>query len=138
MSEDLDPRQLEDDANIGPMEGMVEVAVSEHEPTRVLKLGENLSCELKEELTYFLKANLDVFTWTHEDIVGIHPDVMYHRLNISPDFKPIWQKRRAMDAERYKALKDEIDKLLDIGFVRESFYPSWLANPVLVKKPNDK
>ena len=43
-----------------------------------------------------------------------------------------------MDAEIYKALKDEVDKLLDIGFVRESFYPSWLANPVLVKRPNDK
>ena len=42
-----------------------------------------------------------------------------------------------MDAERYKTLKDEVDKLLDIGFVRESFYPSWLANLVLVKKPND-
>ena len=43
-----------------------------------------------------------------------------------------------MDSERYKALKDEVDKLLDIGIVRESFYPSWLANPVLVKKPNCK
>ena len=55
----------------------------------MLKLGENLSHELKEGLTCFLKANLDVFAWTHEDMVGIHPDVMCHRLNISPDFKPI-------------------------------------------------
>ena len=31
-----------------------------------------------------------------------------------------------------------MDKLLDIGFIRESFYPSWLANPVLVKKSNGK
>ena len=43
-----------------------------------------------------------------------------------------------MDAERYKVMKNEVDKLLDIGFMRESFYPSWLANPVLVKKPNGK
>ena len=61
-----------------------------------------------------------------------------HWLNISPNFKPIRQKRRAMDAERYKALKDEMDKLLDIGFIRESFYLSWLANLVLVKRPNSK
>ena len=81
-------------------------------------------------------ANLDVFAWTHEDMVGIHPNVMYHQLNISPDFKPIQQKRRAIEAKRYKALKDEVNKLLNIGFVRESFYSSWLANPVLVKKPN--
>ena len=56
------------------------------------------------------------------DMVGIHPDVMCHRLNISPDFKPVRQKRRAMGAKRYKALKDEVDKLLDIDFIQESFY----------------
>ena len=104
----------------------------------MLKLDENLSYMLKEELTHFLKANLNVFAWTHEDMVMIHLDVMCHLLNISPDFKPIRQKMRAMDAERYKALKDEVYKLLDIGFVRESFYPSWLANLVLVKKPSGK
>ena len=71
------------------MEDLVEVAVSKQEPTQVLKLGENLSCELKEELIHFLKANLNVFVWTHEDMVGIHPDVMCHRLNINPNFKPI-------------------------------------------------
>ena len=120
MSEDLEPRPLEDEVKTGPVEGLVEVTICEQEPTRVINLGENLSCELKEELTRFLKANLDVFMWTHEDMVGIHPDVMCHRLNINPDFKPIQQKRRAMNIERYKTLKDEVDKLLDIGFVRES------------------
>ena len=68
----------------GPIEGLVEVAVREQEPTWVLKLGENISCELKKELTHFLMANLDIFAWTHKDMVGIHPDVMCHRLNISP------------------------------------------------------
>ena len=35
-------------------------------------------------------------------------------------------------------MKEEVDKLLSNGFIKESFYPSWLANPVLVKKPNCK
>ena len=43
-----------------------------------------------------------------------------------------------MDAERYQALKKEADKLLSNDFIKESFYHSWLANPVLVKKPNGK
>ena len=43
-----------------------------------------------------------------------------------------------MDVEQYRALKDEVDKLLAINFIRESFYPCWLANPVLVKKANGK
>ena len=41
-------------------------------------------------------------------------------------------------ADRYKALQDEVDHLLKIGFIRESYYPDWLANPVLVIKPNGK
>ena len=73
ISEDLDPQQLEDEVNTRPVENLVEAVVCEHKPTKVLKMGENLSYELKEKLAHFLKANLDVFAWTHEDMVGIHP-----------------------------------------------------------------
>ena len=31
-----------------------------------------------------------------------------------------------------------MDKLLEAGFIREVFYPEWLANVVMVKKNNDK
>ena len=48
------------------------------------------------------------------------------------------QKRRALDADCYRALQDEVDHLLKIGFIRESYYPNLLANPVLVIKPNEK
>ena len=43
-----------------------------------------------------------------------------------------------MDPERYVTLKREVEKLLEIGFISESFYPNWLVNPVLVRKPNGK
>ena len=35
-------------------------------------------------------------------------------------------------------MKDEVEQLLKAGLVRESFYPTWLANSVLMKKPNGK
>ena len=35
-------------------------------------------------------------------------------------------------------MKEEVDKLIFNDFIKESFYPSWLENPVLVKKPNGK
>ena len=31
-----------------------------------------------------------------------------------------------------------MDHLLKIGFIRDCYYPDWLANPVLVVKPNGK
>ena len=40
--------------------------------------------------------------------------------------------------KHYKTLQDEVNHLLKIGFIRESYYPEWLANPVLVVKPNRK
>ena len=59
-------------------------------------------------------------------------------MNIDLQAKPMRQKQRALDVDRYKALQDEVDCLLKIGFIRESYYPDWLANPVLVLKPNGK
>ena len=56
-------------------------------------------------------------------MVEIYPEVMCHQLNIDLQVKLIRQKGRALDADRYKALQDEVDRLLKIGFIRESYYP---------------
>ena len=116
----------------------MEVIVDNEEHTRVLKVGRNLEQGRFNELVRFLRANLDVFTWRRKDIVGLHPDVICHRMNIDQEKKPIKQNKPAMDSERYNALKDEVDKLLKINFIKEAHYPVWLANPILVKKPNGK
>ena len=60
------------------------------------------------------------------------------RLNIDPKEKPIRQKRRALNNERYTAPKEEVYKLISNGSIRGTKYPSWVANPILVKKPNKK
>ena len=59
-------------------------------------------------------------------------------MNVDPQVKLVCQKRIALDVDRYMALQDEIDRLLKIAFIRESYYPNWLANLVLVIKPNEK
>ena len=69
---------------------------------------------------------------------GIDPTVITHRLNASPSFKPIKQKRRSFVPERQKAINEEVGKLLQAGAIREVEYPEWLANVVLVKKANIK
>jgi len=42
-----------------------------------------------------------------------------------------------MSEEQSRAICAEVDRLLQAGFIRET-YPNWLSNPVLVKKKNDK
>ena len=67
---------------------------------------------------------------------GIDPTVITHRLNTSPSFKPVKQKRRSFAPDRQKAINEEVGKLLQAGAIREVEYPEWLANVVLVKKAN--
>ena len=52
--------------------------------------------------------------------------------------KPVQQRRRAFALERDQVVREEVARLLTTGFIREVYYPDWLANVVLVKKANGK
>jgi hypothetical protein len=67
---------------------------------------------------------------------GIPREVIEHRLGIDPAFKLIKQKERRYTPKRRKAIRLEVNKLLEAGFIRSVDYPIWLANPVLVEKPD--
>ena len=41
-------------------------------------------------------------------------------------------------AKRNKTVIEKVEKLLEASFIREVFYPNWLANVVMVKKSNSK
>ena len=69
---------------------------------------------------------------------GIDPVIITHKLNITPSFKPVKQKRRDFTPERQMVINEEVNKLLQAKAIREVEYPNWLANVVLIKKANDK
>ena len=56
----IDPRSSDEEATTGPVEDLVDLPVDDKEPTKVLNLGKNLSDELRETISTFLKQNLDV------------------------------------------------------------------------------
>ena len=97
-----------------------------------------LSPKMRARLIQFLKENLDVFAWSHEDMPGIAPEIIQHKLNVNPDRKPVQKRRRVFAPKRDQAVTNEVTKLLAAGFIREVHYPEWLANVVLVKKVNGK
>jgi hypothetical protein len=117
-------------------EDLVEVAIDV--PDRIVKIGSQLSEELKTELSEFLKKNVDVFAWSHEDMPGIDPAIISHKLNIEPAAKPVKQKKRNFAPEGNRAIAEEVDKLMEADFIREVHYPDWLANVVMVKKSTGK
>ena len=61
LDDTIDPRSADEEATIRPIEDLVDLPVDEKVPTKVLKLRRNLSNELREAISTFLKENLDVF-----------------------------------------------------------------------------
>ena len=120
------------------IEALEMVELVKGEANKTTKIGTTLSPEMRTRLIRFLKENLDVFAWSHEDIPGISPKVIQHKLNVDPERKPVQQRQRTFAPERDQAVAEEVTKLLTAGFIREVYYPEWLANVVLVKKANEK
>ncbi|KAJ4715114.1 Retrovirus-related Pol polyprotein from transposon opus [Melia azedarach] len=101
----LDPRVSEVEQQGEPVEELEAVPICEDDPTKVVKVGTQLTSDVRTSLVEFLVEYSD---------------------------------RRAFNQERYDAIKEEVDKLLRAGFIRESEYPDWVFNVVLVRKPNGK
>ena len=71
----------------------------EGETTKTTRIGTTLSPKMRNRFVQFLKENLDVFAWNHEDMLGISPKVIQHKLSVDPKMKPIQQKRRVFILE---------------------------------------
>ena len=121
-----------------PTEVLEDVPLEEGNSEKFTRIGISMEEKTKQDLVQFLRENNDVFAWSHEDMPGIDPSVVTHHLNVYPSSKPVRQKKRVFAPERDNAIKEEVQKLTTMQFIREVYYPDWLANVVMVKKVNGK
>ena len=56
-------------------------------------------------------------------MLGIDPLVMVHRLNVSPSFPPIRQRKWLFAPKRNRVTAEEVYKLQYAEFIREVYYP---------------
>ena len=71
------------------VEELEEVNLDDAWPERTTRIGTLASWPVRQALTTFLKDNQDVFTWSHEDMPGIDPSIIVHKLNVSPSFPQV-------------------------------------------------
>ena len=112
-----------------PMEEVKNIELVEGDPSKTTKVGKDLQPSLKGELVKFLKKNLDIFAWSHEDLPRIDRDVIEHCLNVDPMKKPIQQKRQVFSWEWNKVVMEEVEKLLTARIIQEVYYPN--GSPML-------
>ena len=59
----------------------------EGDPTKTTQVGMSLNLQMEEEIISFLKDNLDVFAWSHEDMPRIPANIIQLHLNVDPKKK---------------------------------------------------
>ena len=98
------------------------IPLEEGNPEKFTRIGISMKEKTKQDLVQFLRKSIDVFAWSHEDMPGINPSVITHRLNVHPSSKPVHQKKRVFAPKRDNAIKIEVQKLTATQFIQEVYY----------------
>ncbi|CAL2265484.1 unnamed protein product [Prunus armeniaca] len=103
-----------------PAEELETVALSEEQPDWCVKIGTALTPPLRAQFIEFLRHHLEVFAWSYDDMPNISPEVISHKVSMSLAYKPVRQKHRSYDAERYEVMRNAVSGKLKaiIGFIR--------------------
>jgi hypothetical protein len=107
-------------------------------PERALKISSSLSPSQEKELCNLLASHLDAFAWSYKEMKGVHPSVCTHHIYIKEDCKPVRQPQRRMNPALKDIVKEELQKLLDAGFIYPISDSEWVSPLVLVPKKNGK
>ena len=105
---------------------------------RTIAIAKNLPLSTRTELITLLGEYRDVFAWSYDDMKGLDPKFYQHQINLATDAKPVQQRRYWMNPNYATRVKEEIDKLLKIGFIRPVKRATWLSPIVVVPKKNGK
>ena len=100
-----------------PMEVLEDIPLDKNNLEKSTRIGASMEKKTKQDLVQFLKKNINVFIWSHEDMPGIDPSVITHRLNVYPSSKPVRQKKRVFAPEWDNAIKEEVQKLTMTKFI---------------------
>lgn len=57
----------------------------------MIKIGTNLKEEIRQELFQVVSESRDIFAFNVAEMAGIPKEVMCHKLNIRPGYKPVKQ-----------------------------------------------
>lgn len=110
----------------------------EGEEPRQMRMGSQLSTLEVQAYSELVREYRDVFAWSYKDLKGIPPEIVEHRIPLLPNTIPVRQKERRMNPQLQLIVKEELEKLLQAGFIKPVEITDWVSPMVLVKKKNGK
>jgi len=123
---------------IEPHEEILEIVnLGEEVAEKHVKIGTSLTKEMQEWLYLLLREFKDVFAWSYQDMLGLNPDIVQHKLPLKLKYSLIKQKLRRMKPKMAMKIK-EVEKQFNAGFLTVAKYPQWVENVVSVSKKDEK
>ena len=101
---------------------------------RPVFISKNIKDDELPEYVSFLREFVDCFAWSYAEMLGLDPKIAVHKLNLQENIKPVKQGQRRFRPDVMDKIEQEVQKLKNVGFIREEQHPEWLANIVPVTK----
>ena len=119
-------------------EEIEEVNIGSQDILRFLKMGKLLEEPLQNELIQSFHDYSELFAWSYKDMLGLDKNFVVHNLVVEKGAILVKQKPRKIPFQVSLLVKKEIEKLLEVGFIRPIDYSEWMANVVSMKKPTSE
>nr|GEU52647.1 reverse transcriptase domain-containing protein [Tanacetum cinerariifolium] len=87
----------------------------------------DLSMEENTALLTVLKSYKRAIAWKLSDIKGINHELCTHKILMEEDFTPTVQHQRSVNPKIHDVIKQEVIKLLDIGWIYPIFDSHWVS-----------
>ncbi|KAK9732869.1 hypothetical protein RND81_04G028600 [Saponaria officinalis] len=117
------PKTLEDGGQ-ATIDDRKEINLGTDEDSRPVFVSALLTDQEQTEYVQLLSDYKDVFAWSYKEMPGLSPKVAVHRLAIKKGVSPKKQPRRRFRPELLPEIEAEVNKLIDVDFIREVKYPT--------------
>ncbi|MCO5551478.1 hypothetical protein L7F22_004982 [Adiantum nelumboides] len=108
------------------------------EESKPMFIAQGLTKVEEAVLKELLKEFKDVFAWTYHDMKGVPPSVVQHTIPMISTAKPVQQRPYPMNPKYTKIVQEELEKLIECGFIYPIEHSKWVSPIVIVPKKNGK
>ena len=99
-------------------------------------LSQDLSIAKKDNYMEMLSSFPNLFIPSYEEIRGFEGEAL--KIELKEGVKPVRQRLRRMGKEQIQALKEEVEKLLKVGFITPIDIAQWVSVVVITPKKDGR
>jgi hypothetical protein len=115
-----------------------EVDIGPGDKPRPTFISKKLNPELREAMILLLKEYAECFAWDYTEMPGLDRSIVEHGLPLKLGFRPFQQRARQIKAEVLEEVKEEVEKMIEAGFIRTCRYAEWISSVVPVQKKDGR